>query len=175
MITAVLPQVPQAKARRSKSISMKSVAVEHADAVGPHALRPVPRRRRAEPRGVVNDCRNCQRHPTRAVRVARHLYDALPLLQVEAWRAIYSTADEALRAAARPGLRAAQVQAAVESLLAGADTPHPAVERLREAGVLDAVTALTPASSRWSLTYDGPGGGPGASCYPAWRGTTGAG
>jgi hypothetical protein len=38
------------------------------------------------------------------------------------------------------GLRAAQVEAAVESLLAG--TPHPAVERLREAGVLDAVTAL---------------------------------
>jgi hypothetical protein len=40
------------------------------------------------------------------------------------------------------GLRAAQVQAAVESLLAGAGTPHPAVDRLREAGVLDAVTAL---------------------------------
>ncbi len=40
------------------------------------------------------------------------------------------------------GLRAAQVQAAVESLLAGACIPHPAIERLREAGVLDAVTAL---------------------------------
>jgi hypothetical protein len=38
------------------------------------------------------------------------------------------------------GLRAAQVQAAVEALRAG--TPHPAVERLREAGVLDAVTVL---------------------------------
>jgi hypothetical protein len=38
------------------------------------------------------------------------------------------------------GLRAVQMQAAVESLPAG--SPHPAVERLREAGVLDAVTIL---------------------------------